>query len=103
MRRKLLIVLLALGTVGGYASGFASMRSCHNKRRDNFEQHVAKVCVDAARKDDAASARAHERSQERAQPATYGNGGPAVIVQVNPPAANAAPVVVPVPAALPAQ
>ena len=95
MRRKALIVLLALGTVGGYASGFASMRGCHNKRRDAFEQHVAKVCVDAARKDDAASVRA----QERSQPTTYGHGGPAVIVQVNPPAANPAPVAVPVPAA----
>ncbi|WIG98757.1 MULTISPECIES: hypothetical protein [Myxococcus] len=37
MRRRLLIVLLALGTVGGYASGFASvarhrhhLRHCHH-------------------------------------------------------------------------
>ncbi len=99
MRRKALIALLALGTVGGYASGFASMRWCHNQRRDAFEQHVAQVCVDAARKEDAASARAHERQQ----PTTYGYGGPPVIVQVNPPAANAAPAVAPVPAAQPAQ
>jgi hypothetical protein len=32
MRRRIVIALLALGTVGGYASGFASLRhrsSCH--------------------------------------------------------------------------
>ncbi len=36
MRRRLLIVLLALGTVGGYASGFASMARrarCHSWSR----------------------------------------------------------------------
>lgn len=49
MRRRLAIALLALGTVGGYTLGFASMR-CHGQaRRDAFEHHVAKVCVDAAR------------------------------------------------------
>lgn len=49
MKRKIAIVLLTLGTIGGYASGFASLR-CHSwQRRHSFEQHVAKVCVDAAR------------------------------------------------------
>lgn len=92
MRRKLLIGLLALGTVGGFASGFASLRHCREARRQSFEQHVAQVCVDAARKDDAA--------RLGSAPAAY-NGVP-VIVQVNPAAQNAAPVVpqaVPVPAA----
>ncbi len=32
MRRRLLIALLALGTVGGYASGFASMARRHHSR-----------------------------------------------------------------------
>jgi hypothetical protein len=34
MRRRILITLLALGTVGGYASGFASLkyRSSHCRR-----------------------------------------------------------------------
>lgn len=49
MRRRLAIALLALGTVGGYTLGFASMRCHGQQRRDAFEQHVAKVCVDAAR------------------------------------------------------
>ena len=75
MRRKFLIAVLALGTVGGFASGFASMGRCHSQRRDAFEQHVAKVCVDAARQSDG-SAR-----QQAAAPAY--NGVP-VIVQVNP-------------------
>jgi hypothetical protein len=50
--RKLLIAVLALGTVGGYAWGFRSM-GCHRhhaqERREAFERHVAQVCVDAAR------------------------------------------------------
>ncbi|MCP3140478.1 hypothetical protein [Pyxidicoccus xibeiensis] len=32
MRRRLLIVLLALGTFGGYASGFASLARHHRHR-----------------------------------------------------------------------
>jgi tetrahydrodipicolinate N-succinyltransferase len=90
MRRKALIVLLALGTVGGYASGFASMRSCHNQRRASFEQHVAKVCVDAARASDAAAARA------QAQPAPQ--AATPVIVNIHPGVQNA-PVVSTAPAA----
>jgi len=49
MRRRLLIAILAFGTVGGYAMGFASMH-CHSRaRRAHFEEHIAKVCVNAAR------------------------------------------------------
>ncbi len=97
MRRKALIVLLALGTIGGYASGFASMRSCHNHRRAAFEHHVAKVCVDAARDSDAASARA----QAQPQPQTY--GATPVIVNIHPGAQGAAPAVNTAPAAPAAQ
>ena len=92
MRRKALIVLLALGTVGGYASGFASMRWCHQQRRASFEQHVAQVCVDAARQSDAAAARA------QAQPAVQ--AAAPVIVNVSPVAQPAA--ASPSPAASPA-
>ncbi len=52
MRRKLLIAVLAFGTVAGYASGFRSMRHCQYGGRDrntSFEQHVARICADAAR------------------------------------------------------
>ena len=68
MRRKLLIAVLALGTVGGYAAGFASMRRCNSHRQASFEQHVAKVCVDAARKSDAAASSARD-AQRPQQPA----------------------------------
>jgi hypothetical protein len=49
MRRRILIVLFATGTLAGYASGFASF-ACHaHGRRDGFERHIARICVDAAR------------------------------------------------------
>jgi hypothetical protein len=48
MRRKIAIVLLSLGTVVGYASGFCSLRAHHRMRQQAFEQRVARVCVDAA-------------------------------------------------------
>lgn len=47
-RHKVLLVLLALGTLGGYASAF-SHRSCGMSRRAAFERHVASVCLEAAR------------------------------------------------------
>ncbi len=61
IRRKILIAVLGLGTVLGYAGGFASMRHCGRARRDAFERHVAKVCVDAARGEGRAQADTDER------------------------------------------
>ena len=58
MNRKLVIALLALGTIGGYASGFASLRCRTHSKRAAFEHHVASLCVDAARKADAERAAA---------------------------------------------
>ena len=49
MKRKLLIVALALGTVGGFASGIMSLR-CHGKwRRDHHRQTMTDICADAVR------------------------------------------------------
>lgn len=48
MKRKLLIALLALGTVGGYAAGFCSVRAHHAQRTAALERHVADVCLEAA-------------------------------------------------------
>ena len=62
MRRRIAIVLLAIGTVGGYASGFASLRHCQSARRSAWEHHVAKVCVDAAQ--GKAAGRAEPDSEE---------------------------------------
>jgi hypothetical protein len=48
MKRKILIALLALGTVGGYGSAFACARHHARERHERFERHVADLCVDAA-------------------------------------------------------
>ena len=47
MRYRLRVTLLALGTVFGFASGFASL-ACHHHRRAAFEQHVSRLCAGAA-------------------------------------------------------
>jgi hypothetical protein len=56
MWRYFKIVVLALGTVGGY--GFAIHAARHGygvgcgygaEHREAFERHVAQICVDAAR------------------------------------------------------
>ncbi len=49
MKRRLLIALLALGTVGGYGAGFAGMGCRAHARRAAMERHVARLCADAAR------------------------------------------------------
>jgi hypothetical protein len=49
MRRKIKIALLTLGMIGGFSSGIASLKCRAQGRREAFEQHVARVCVDAAR------------------------------------------------------
>ena len=69
MKRRILIALLTLGTIGGFASGAASMRWRHHNRRAAFEQHVARVCVDAARAADADAAAAAQRAAVPAVPA----------------------------------
>jgi hypothetical protein len=48
MKRRILVALLALGTIGGFASGVASVVH-HRHHREAWERHVAKICADAAR------------------------------------------------------
>ncbi len=48
MRRRFLMVVFAIGAIGGYASGFHHLRGCMMQRRAVYEAHVARVCVDAA-------------------------------------------------------
>ena len=54
MKRRLLITALSFGTIFGFASGFVSLGSHwhghHERRRAAFEDHIADVCVDAARR-----------------------------------------------------
>lgn len=47
MKRKLLIAALALGTVGGFASGFASLRCRSKYRHHHWEQKVTDICTKA--------------------------------------------------------
>jgi hypothetical protein len=49
MKRTIVMVLLAMGAVGGYASGFAHMHRCGREHQAAFERHVADVCVAAAK------------------------------------------------------
>jgi hypothetical protein len=49
MKRKIVMGLLALGTIGGFASGFASMGCRAQHRRQAFENRVAETCVRAAK------------------------------------------------------
>jgi hypothetical protein len=43
------MVLLAAGTIAGYASGFAHMHECRRAHEAALERHVADVCVNAAK------------------------------------------------------
>lgn len=45
MRRRIVIALLALGTVGGYASGFASLRYRSHCRSAWNEDRAASACA----------------------------------------------------------
>ena len=49
MRRRILMLVLALGAIGGYASGFAHMHACRHGREAAMERHVAEVCLNAAK------------------------------------------------------
>ena len=49
MKRTLLIVALAMGTVGGFASGFASLRCHRHHRHAHFKKEVTKICAEAVR------------------------------------------------------
>ena len=48
MRRKALIVVLALGAVAGFASGLYGCHYHSLERRQAFEDHIADVCTRAA-------------------------------------------------------
>jgi hypothetical protein len=49
MKRRILMVLFALGAIGGFGSGFCRAHHRMAARHAAFEAHVAQVCVDAAR------------------------------------------------------
>jgi hypothetical protein len=47
IKYKILIGLLAIGTVAGFGSGFASVHS-HRHHKEEMARHLSRVCVDAA-------------------------------------------------------
>ncbi len=55
MKRKLLIVALAMGTVGGFASGLASLRCHRHHRYAHFKKEVTEICAEAVRQAEAPS------------------------------------------------
>ena len=58
IKRRIVMGLLVLGTVGGFAVGVKSL-SCHAKhRREHWKNEVAETCVRAAKNLDAREARA---------------------------------------------
>jgi hypothetical protein len=57
IKRAFLITFFSLGTIGGFASGFAHLGAhcaSHHQRRAAFEDHVANVCTRAAQRADGA-------------------------------------------------
>lgn len=52
IKRKLIMVGLALGTVAGFGSGIASMKCRAHHRRAHFKHYVTDVCADAVRQAD---------------------------------------------------
>jgi hypothetical protein len=71
IKRKILIAVLGLGTIGGFGAGFASLARGSCARRAAFERHVAETCVDAARRadrdpaDDRGDRRDHDHDRRR--------------------------------------
>jgi hypothetical protein len=57
MNPRLLVPVLAVGAVLGFASGFHSLSMRRMHHSDAFERHVARVCVDAAQASQAAGPR----------------------------------------------
>lgn len=53
IKRAFLVVLFSIGTVGGFAHGFAHLGHCasgHQARREAFEARVADVCTRSAQR-----------------------------------------------------
>jgi hypothetical protein len=96
--RKILIVLFSIGTVAGFGSEIAGWHHCANHRRAAFEQHVADVCVNAARNEGRGADRAGNwddpwaadryGDRERGRPGHHGRGhhGPPGYADPPPPA-----------------
>ena len=69
MKRKILIGLLALGTIGGYGWGIVRLVRVRADHRGRFEEHVERVCERGARR-----ALGTERPDPRAFGPWHGHG-----------------------------
>ena len=49
IRRRIAMIVFAAGAVAGFGSEFHHAHCNRRERQEAFEQHVARVCVDAAR------------------------------------------------------
>lgn len=90
IKRGILVVLLSLGAIGGFTSGFAHMSACHGggcsargpSAHDQFEEHIADVCTRAAQRvqdeRDAQDTQAAPPDWREARPHHHhhGHGGP---------------------------
>ena len=65
MMRKLVMVLLALGTIVGFGSGMARWHHERRHGRDRFMDRVAEECVQAARRVDRRAEGGPDRRAER--------------------------------------
>lgn len=74
IKRGILIGLFSIGTIGGFASGFHSMKHCKSGRQ-RFEDHVADVCVRAANRANDKAAEA--RGADKTPPPARGDASPA--------------------------
>jgi hypothetical protein len=50
MKRPILVIVLALGTVAGFGTGITSAIRHHRAHRAELVQHIADVCVQAAKR-----------------------------------------------------
>lgn len=94
MRRPFLIALLAFGAVAGFGSGISHMRHRAEWRHQEFERHVAELCVNAARESAPATVTAAQPAAPVSVTATA-NPAPASPTTVNPTTIYVVPSLVP--------
>lgn len=98
MKRAFLIFVFGLGTVGGFAHGFASLHgraACGGDRYDRraaFEDHIAEVCTRAANR-----VNEEERGHGAFDASRFGTNGPAWGPAAPMAAPSAAPIAAPAP------
>lgn len=85
--RKMIMVLLACGVVGGYSSGFRHMRQARQRHHDAMMHQMTSQCAEAAVR--ATQFSQAQQAQQQAgvsnvviPGAAMPNGGPALVVNI---------------------